>query len=94
MSPSKIHIELVPTLDHCVETLAKQEYKAALEKLLASAERSTKLQCRIELLRLFLETTDFKRLRSEYEPRLIEGRTVKFVLYQEENSPQYKIIVE
>ena len=94
MSPSKIHIELVPTLDHCIETLAKQEYKEALEKLLASAEGSIELQCRIEFLRLFLETTDFKRLRSEYEPHLIEGKTVKFVLYQEENSPRYEITVE
>jgi hypothetical protein len=78
-----VQIELVPDLSHCVETMAKREYKEMVAKLLAAEEDSEELQERIELLRLFLKTMDFRKLRRESEKHLVEGKRVKFVVYLE-----------
>jgi hypothetical protein len=88
-----LRVELVPDLSHCIETVAKKEYKEIVRQLLASVEGKEKLRKRAELLRVFLETTDFKRLRRESEEYLIEGKTVKFVLYLKNGTPRYEMIV-
>ena len=88
-----VRIELVPDLSHCVETVAKKEHRETMEKLLATGEGSKELQERIELMRIFLETMDFKKLRRESEKHLIEGRKVKFVVYLEEGTPKYELQV-
>ena len=46
---------------------------------------------KLEMLRLFLESTDFKKLRGQYEQRLREGKKVKFILYLEEGKPKYEM---
>ena len=74
-----MRIELVPNLEHCVETRARQEYDAAMRRLLAGDE-SPDLEERLELLKSFLEEADFGRLRRESEAHLVQGRRVKFVL--------------
>jgi len=88
-----LQIELLPALSNCVETVAKREYGKTLGKLLAGDEENEELQERIELLRIFLETTDFRKLRAESEKHLLEGRKVRFVLYLEEGTPQYDMQV-
>jgi len=88
-----VRIELVPDLSHCVEMVAKKEHRETMEKLLATGERSKELQERIELMRIFLETMDFKKLRRESEKHLIEGRKVKFIVYLEEGTPKYELQV-
>jgi hypothetical protein len=88
-----LKIELVPDRSHCIETVAKREYREATAKLLAAGEGNEELQERVELLRLFLETTDFKKLRRESERYLVEGRTAKFVLHWENGVPKYEIRV-
>lgn len=72
-------IELLPDLSHCVETRAKQEYAATMSGIL-SGDQSPVLDERLELLRAFLETADFSRLRRKSEEHMIQGRKVKFVL--------------
>jgi len=72
-------VELLPDLSHCVQTRAKQEYAATMSKIL-SGDLSPGLDERLELLRAFLETADFSRLRRVSEEHLIQGRKVKFVL--------------
>jgi len=42
-------------------------------------------------LRLFLEATDFKGLREEYEKYLVAGRQVKFILHLEKGNTKYEI---
>jgi len=64
-----------------------------VRQLLASGERNKKLRERAELLRTFLETTDFKRLRSESEKHLVEGRMVKFMDYFEGGVTKYDMEV-
>ena len=88
-----VQIELVPDISHCIETVAKIAYRETVEKLLAAGEGDEEFQERIELLRTFLETMDFKKLRRESERCLIEGRKVKFVVYLEGGVTKYNMRV-
>jgi hypothetical protein len=87
-------IEFKPSLSECIETLAKREYRESLRSCLASPENSQELQEKVELLRLFLESADFSKLRVECERRLLEGRDVKFTLSLVNGKPEIKMIVE
>jgi len=84
-----LKIELVPALSHCIETVAKKEYEDILKQLLATAAANKELKEKVEILRLFLETADFKKLRAESEKYLVDGRHVKFVVYVEGGVPKY-----
>jgi hypothetical protein len=88
-----LKIELVPDLSHSIETVAKREYRGATAKLLAVPKENNELEQKIELLRTFLETMDFRKLRQESEKYLVEGRTVKFIFYLENGAPKYEMIV-
>jgi hypothetical protein len=74
-----MRIELVPNLEHCIETRAKQEYAATTSKIM-SGDQSPELEQRLELLKAFLEEADFTRLRRESEEHLMQGRKVEFIL--------------
>jgi hypothetical protein len=87
-------IELKPNLSSCIETLSKKEYERALNLLLKEGSVDEKLGERLEILRLFLEATDFGRLRSQYEGYLTEGKQVTFLIYPEGERVNYKLIVE
>jgi hypothetical protein len=76
-----LKVELIPDLTHCIETVARREHTAVLKQLLRPGQGIKELEEKLEILRLFLETADFKRLRAESEKRLLEGRKVKFVVY-------------
>jgi len=86
-------IELVPDLSHCIETVAKREHAEVLKQLLTPEGGSKELQEKLEILRLFLETMDFRKLRSESEKQLVEGRKVRFVVYLEDGVSKYEIQV-
>lgn len=86
-----VQIELVPDLSHCIEVVAKRAYKETAENLLAPGKGNEVLQERLELLRTFLETMDFKRLRRESEKYLMEGKKVKFVVYLQEGTLKYDL---
>jgi len=88
-----LEIELVPDLSHCIETVARRKYEDTLKKLLAPGETSKELEERLETLGLFLQTTDFGKLRAESEKWLLEGRVVKFVIYTEGGAPRYTMQV-
>ncbi|HUV45827.1 MAG TPA: hypothetical protein VMW45_02030 [Dehalococcoidia bacterium] len=84
-----LHVELVPDLSHCIETVAREEYEDMLKQLLGTGEANKGLQKRLEILKLFLQTADFKRLRTESEHYLLMGKKVKFVIYAEGGAPKY-----
>jgi len=88
-----LKIELVPDLTHCIETVAKKEHTAAFKQILATGQRNEELEEKLEILRVFLETADFRKLRSESEKRLIEGKTVLFMVYLEEGITKYEMKV-
>jgi len=88
-----ICVELFPSLSHCIETVAKEEYWSSVNKFMEDEQEDKELQQRIELLKAFLESMDFKKLRRESESYLIQGKTVKFIIYWKENKPSYDMVV-
>jgi|TARA_B100000315_G_C14298914_1_gene460926 hypothetical protein len=75
-----------------VETQAKIRYNQIASELFQGSEQE-ELAREVELIRLFLETADFDKLRGESEPHLVEGRKVKFRLHLEEGKPKYEMKV-
>jgi hypothetical protein len=84
--------QLRPDLSRCIETVAREEYEHGLRRLLAD-EGDEHLAERTELLRLFLETADFRELRSQSELHLLEGKEVTFVVYMHEGTIKYDLQV-
>ena len=78
-----LRVELIPDLSHCIETVSRTEYTAVSKQLLASAQRNKDLEEKLEVLKLFLETGDFRKLRAESERMLIEGKKVRFIVYRD-----------
>ena len=58
-----------------------------------SKQEDEELKDKIELLKAFLESTHFGKLRSESEQYLIQGKKVKFVICWKEDRPYYEMIV-
>lgn len=86
-------IELFPDLSHCIETVAKQEFWNSVNSYMENERENEELKDKIELLKAFLETMDFGKLRSESEQYLIQGKKVKFVIYWKEDKPHYEMII-
>jgi hypothetical protein len=89
-----VSIELKPSLSSCIETLSKKEYERTLHLLLRKGPVNEELGERLEVLRLFLESTNFSHLRSEYESYLMEGKRVTFLIYAKEGKVTYQLMVE
>jgi hypothetical protein len=87
-------IELIPTLSHCVETVAKREYWKNVDEYLRNKKSNRKLEERIELLRSFLESADFVTLRRRSEKHLVGGKWVKFTLSIEDGKQRCEMSVE
>jgi hypothetical protein len=90
---ARLHVEICPDLSECVETKARKEYNR-LSSLLLAGSNKTGLAERLEVLRLFLDTMDFRALRSESEKFLIEGKTVKYLISKRFGKMCYEIRVE
>ena len=86
-------IELVPSRSHCIETVTKEAYWNLVNKYMRNEPEDKELTRQIELLKAFLETMDFRRLRSESEMHLVEGRKVKFMVYWQDNKPSYDMVI-
>jgi len=84
---------LEPELSACIQTQARREYDRILKELLESGDGDEESEQRIELLRKFLESVDFNKLRSEYEPYLVEGKRIQFTLTSSSNDIEYKFKV-
>ena len=73
-----------------METQAKRQYNQILSGLLKQGDEG-ELAEKLEILRLFLESADFSRLRSESEKHLLEGKGVKFILHLEKGMPKHEM---
>ena len=89
-----VQIELTPTLTHCIESTARNEYSLSVDQYLKESRDDQALGERIELLRLFLESADFGALRRESEEHLTAGKTVRFTLYLEAGKPKHEMTVD
>jgi hypothetical protein len=86
-----IEIELVPDLSHCIEAVAKREYEETVQSLMSSGEASDGTKAKMEILRIFLEQTDFRKLRAESEAHLVQGKRVTFVIQLEDGKAKYEM---
>ena len=86
-------IELRPSLEECIETLAKREYEKGLRSCLDSEKDGDELMEKVELLRFFLQSADLRRLRAESERWLSRGKGVKFVLSLESGKLKTELAV-
>jgi hypothetical protein len=86
-----IEIKLEPSPSSCIETVAKREYERVLSMLLKGDREDRRLEEELELLRLFLESADFGRLRSLSEDLLLDGRRVEFILKPTDSLPGYEV---
>jgi hypothetical protein len=86
-------IELSPSLSHCIETTAKEEFWNSVNQYMENGREDKNLEEKIELLKAFLESMDFKKLRSQSERYLVEGKKVKFVICWKEGKPSYEMVV-
>ena len=86
-------IELFPSLSHCIETTAREKFWDLVNRYMEIGQEDKKLEERIELLKAFLESMDFKKLRSQSERYLVEGKHVKFEISWKEGKPSYEMVV-
>ena len=86
-------IELFPSLSHCIETTAREEFWNSVNQHMKGGQEDKKLEEKIELLKAFLESMDFKKLRSQSERYLAEGKQVKFVISWKKGKPSYEMVV-
>ncbi len=85
-----MEIKLQPTRSSCIETVAKREYERTLSELLKAMKEDEQLEQKLELLRLFLESADFRRLRNLTERDLLEGKRVEFILRPTRAAPGHE----
>jgi hypothetical protein len=90
MRVEQIKIEIEPELTACIETKARREYREILSRLLQKG-RDERLEAELEMLRLFLESADFTRLREAYEKHPAVGERVRFILRPGNDRPKYEI---
>jgi hypothetical protein len=86
-------IELFPSLSRCIETTARKEFWNSVNQYVERGQEGKKLEEKIQLLKAFLESMDFKKLRSQSEKHLVEGKKVKFVISWKEGKPSYEMVV-
>ena len=86
-------IELFPSLSHCIETTAREEFWNSVNQHMKGGQEDKKLEEKIELLKAFLESMDFKKLRSQSERYLTEGKQVKFAIFWKEGKLSYEMVV-
>ena len=73
-------VVLAPDPDHCIETVARNEYRRCMDEFFRSDRSNPELETRIEILQRFLEQADFRRLRRGSEPSIAAGRPVRFLI--------------
>lgn len=86
-----MELKLEPNISHCIETVAKRQYNRVLNVLLKGEAENEQLLEELELLRLFLETGDFRKLRGISEEFLRNGRRLEFILRSINGPPGYEI---
>ena len=84
-------IELVPDLSHCIETVARKEYENLARSYLQAGKGDSDFEEKVELIRTFLESADFRKLRKRSEQYLLNGQNVKFVVYRKSGKTKFNM---
>lgn len=87
-----VQIELTPDLSHCIETVTRKEYQSLVRGYLQDGKTDSDFEDKVELLRSFLESADFRKLRKQSEEYLLKGQNIKFILYWESGEAKHKML--
>ncbi|MFO7772864.1 MAG: hypothetical protein R6V59_02820 [Dehalococcoidia bacterium] len=86
-------VELYPALHRCIESTARDEFWNSAKQYMEGGQNDKRLEERIKLLKTFLESADFGKLRSQSEKHLAEGKKVKFVVCLREGDLHHEMVV-
>jgi len=97
LTPHIVYIEgmeivLPVTVEHCIETATRQAHRDCMTEYFASDSGEALLKS--DLLARFAQAADFPRLRQESESPLLEGREVRFVIYEDGAAVKYRLEVD
>jgi hypothetical protein len=67
-------IDFSPNLFHCIESAAREEFWTSVSQYMGGWQTDKKPEERIKLLRAFLNSADFKKLRSQSEKHIVERK--------------------
>jgi hypothetical protein len=87
-----VRITLVPDTSHCIETVAKMEYRDLMHSCLRTGTADADSAEKMELLHDFLETADFKALRKQSDGYLLEGKDVSFIIYRDKDALKWEMV--
>ena len=73
-----------------METQAKRQYNQLVRRLLEKGAEEELVE-KAEILRLFLESADFNKLRAESEKHLLEGKKVRFIVHLDRSQLCYEM---
>ena len=85
-------IELIPNLSHCIETVARKEYENLVRSYLQTGKFDEDFEDKVETLRTFLQSADFRKLRQQSDEYLVRGQKIKFILYRERGKIKYNLV--
>ncbi len=78
----------------CIKCVAEQELGNCLRELLKGEGRNKELEQRFEALVSFLRSPESKKLRTESEKYLAQGKEVKVKIYSVKGKVKYELKVE
>jgi len=84
-------LKLEPDVSHCIQTVAKKEYEKVLSLLLKNDQADVEKEETLELLKLFLESADFGKLRMRCDEFLLKGKRVAVTLKSCSKANTYEI---
>ncbi|MEJ2739414.1 MAG: hypothetical protein P8105_06265 [Dehalococcoidia bacterium] len=87
-----VRITLVPDTSHCIETVAKMEYRELMHSCLRTGTADAYSAEKMELLHDFLEAADFKALRKQSDEYLLEGKNVSFTIYRDKDALKWEMV--
>ena len=87
-----VRLTLVPDTSHCIETVARMEYRQLMHTFLQDGTADAYSAEKMELLRDFLETADFKALRKQSDEYLLEGNNISFIIYRDKGALKWEMI--
>jgi hypothetical protein len=74
--------------------MAKMEYRELMHYCLQIGTADAYSMEKMELLREFLETADFKTLRKQSDEYLLAGKNISFIIYRHKNALKYEMVAE
>ena len=87
-------IELTPALCHCIETTVREEFWNSVNQYLRTRHEDRILEAKIELLKAFLESVDFTKLRGRSERYLVEGKSVSFMICWKDGELSHEMVLK